>query len=126
MDMTCADCGCSFEECVKSMSSTECPNCSQSECCCWNAIHASRKHTSNWSQREMKLLSLRSTLGTGIDDDLRRAANRLRDILIRDFERETASAVEFIERGDHTKAATHRAMAHAIHNTLRDLELMIG
>jgi hypothetical protein len=74
----------------------------------------------------MKLLSLRSTLGTGIDDDFRRAANRLRDILIRDFERETASALEFIERGDHTKAVAHRAMAHAIHNTLRDLEIMIG
>jgi hypothetical protein len=47
-------------------------------------------------------------------------------MLIGDFERETASAVEFIERDDHTKAAAHGAMAHAIHNTMRDLELMIG
>ena len=124
--MTCVDCGCNFEECVKSQSSTECPHCYLSECCCWNVIHASRKHTSSSSEREMRLLSLRRTLRHGIDDDFRRAANRLRDILIRDFERETASAMEFIKRDDHTKAVAHRVMAHAIHNTLRDLEMMMS
>jgi hypothetical protein len=74
----------------------------------------------------MRLLSLRRKLGHGPDDDFRRAGDRLRDILIRDFERETALAVRFIERNDLTKAARHRAMAHVIHNTLRDLEVMIG
>jgi hypothetical protein len=74
----------------------------------------------------MRLLSLRRTLGHGVHNDYRRAANRLRDVLIRDFEREIALAVDFIKRDDHTKAAVHRAMAHAIHNTLRDLEMMTG
>jgi hypothetical protein len=89
-------------------------------------MHANLKHISNSSEREMRLLSLRRTLGHGIHDDFRRAANRLRDILIRDFEKEIAMAVEFIERDNHTKAAAHRAMAHAIHSTLRDLEMMMG
>ena len=35
----CADCGCDPQECKKSNSSTECPNCTWKECCCWNANH---------------------------------------------------------------------------------------
>jgi hypothetical protein len=124
--MTCVDCGCSLEECVASLSSTECPHCSLSECCCWPVIHGNRKHISSSSEREMRLLRLKRKLGHGLDDDFTRAGDKLRDILIRDFERETALAVVFIERNDLTKAARHRAMAHAIHNTLRDLEIMIG
>jgi hypothetical protein len=126
MKMACADCSCSFEECVESMSSTDCPHCSLSKCCCWNVIHANHKHISNSSEREMRLLTLRRTLGHGIHDDFRIAADRLADILNRDFEREMALAVGFIERNNHTKAAAHRAMANAIHNTLRDLEMMTG
>ena len=126
MKMTCVDCNCSFEECVKSKSSTECLHCSLSECCCWNVIHASRKHTSSSSERELRLLSLRRKRGHGIDDDFRRAANRLRDILIRDFDREMALAEVFVDRNDLIETAYHRAMAYAIHNTLRDLEMMIG
>lgn len=89
-------------------------------------MHANLKHISNSSEREMRLLSLRRTLGHGIHDDFKTAANRLRDILIRDFEKEIALTVEFIERDNHTKAAAHRAMAWAIHDTLRDLEMMTG
>ena len=74
----------------------------------------------------MRLLSLSRKLGHGLDDDFRGAGDRLRNILINDFERETALSVVFIERNDLTVASQHRAMAHAIHNTLRDLELIIG
>ena len=64
--------------------------------------------------------------GHELDEDFRRAGNSLRDILSRDFEREIALAEVFVDRNDLTEAAYHRAMAYAIHNTLRDLEMMIG
>ena len=86
--MTCVDCGSSFQECVASLSSTECPHCSLSECCCWPVIHGNRKHISSSSERETRLLRLRRKLGHGLDDDFTRAGDRLRNILIRDFERE--------------------------------------
>ena len=38
--------------------------------------------------REMMLLCLSRKLGHGLDDDIRRAGNRLRDVLVRDFERD--------------------------------------
>jgi hypothetical protein len=46
--------------------------------------------------------------------------------LIRDFDREMALAEVFVDRNDPIEAAYHRAMAYAIHNTPRDLEMMIG
>jgi len=46
--------------------------------------------------------------------------------LIRDFDREMALAEVFADRNDLIEAAYHRALAYAIHNTLRDLEMMIG
>ena len=104
--MTCFDCACSFQECVESISSTECPHCSLSECCCWPVIHKDRRRISNSSKREMRLLSLSRKLGHGLDEDFRKAGDRLRNILIRDFERETALTVVFIERNDLTKAST--------------------
>ena len=94
MKMTCVDCGCGLQECVASRSSTECPHCSLSECCCWPVIHGNRKHISSSSEREMRLLRLRRRIGHGLHDDFARAGDRLRDILIRDFERETALVVE--------------------------------
>ena len=90
------------------------------------SFHKDRIRISNSSKREMRLLSLSRKLGHGLDEDFRKAGDRLRNILIRDFERETALTVVFIERNDLTKAARHRAMAHAIHNTLRDLEMMMS
>ena len=126
MKMTCVDCGCSLQECVESPSPTSCPHCSQSECCCWPVIQANRNQVSSSSEREMILLSLSRKLGHGLDDDFRTAGNRLRDILVRDFEREIALASVFVGQNDLTVASQHRAMAHAIHNTLRDLELIIG
>jgi hypothetical protein len=42
----------------------------------------------------MRLLRLRRRIGHGLHDDFARAGDRLRDILIRDFERETALVVE--------------------------------
>ena len=36
----CHDCGCFPEECEKSRSPKECPNCTCDECCCWQTIHA--------------------------------------------------------------------------------------
>jgi len=35
----CADCGCLPAECRESKSSSECPNCTSDECCCWLSIH---------------------------------------------------------------------------------------
>jgi hypothetical protein len=46
--------------------------------------------------------------------------------LIRDFDKEMALADVFVDRNDLTEAAYHRALAYAIHNTLRDLEMMVG
>jgi hypothetical protein len=37
-----------------------------------------------------------------------------------------ALAEVFVDRNDLIEAAYHRALAYAIHNTLRDLEMMIG
>ena len=74
----------------------------------------------------MILLSLGGKLGHALDEDFRKAGNKLRNILIRDFERETALSVVLLGQNDLTTAASHRAMAHAIHNTLRDLEMIIG
>jgi hypothetical protein len=74
----------------------------------------------------MILLSLSRKLGHGLDDDFRTAGNRLRDILVRDFEREIAMASVFVGQNELTIASQHRAMAHAIHNTIRDLELITG
>jgi hypothetical protein len=65
-------------------------------------------------------------MGRELDEDFRRAGNTLRDILIRDFDKEIALAKVFADRNDLTEATYHRVMAYAIHNTLRDLEMMIG
>jgi hypothetical protein len=65
-------------------------------------------------------------MGRELDEDFRRAGNTLRDILIRDFDKEIALAKVFADRNDLTEVTYHRAMAYAIHNTLRDLEMMIG
>jgi hypothetical protein len=78
------------------------------------------------SEREKRLLSLSRRLGHEIDEDFRRAGNKLRELLIHDFDREMALAEVFIDRNDLTEAAYHRTMAYAIHNTLRDLEMMVG
>jgi hypothetical protein len=46
--------------------------------------------------------------------------------LIRDFEREMALAETFAEINALNEAAYHKTMSYAIHNTLRDLEVLIG
>ena len=55
---------------------------------------------SNSSEREGRLRSLSRKLGYELDEDFRRAGNRLRDILIRDFDREMALAEVFADRND--------------------------
>jgi hypothetical protein len=81
---------------------------------------------SNSSEREGRLDNLSRKLGHELDEDFRRAGDKLKDILIRDFGKEMAPADIFVDRNDLTEAAYHRALAYAIHNTLRDLEMMIG
>ena len=81
---------------------------------------------SSSSDRERRLSSLARKLGHELDEDFRRAGNKLKDILIRDFDREVALAEVYGDRNDLIEAAYHRAMAYAIHNTLRDIEMMIG
>ena len=78
------------------------------------------------SEREGRLDNLSRKLGHELDEDFRRAGDKLKDILIRDFDKEMALADIFVDRNDLTEAAYHRALAYAIHNTLRDLEMMIG
>lgn len=80
---------------------------------------------SSSSEREERLSSLSNKLGNGLDEDFRKAGNKLRDILIRDFDREMALAEIFADRDDLIEAAYHRTLAYAIHNTLRDIEMMI-
>ena len=81
---------------------------------------------SSLSDRESRLSSLSRKLGHELDEDFRMAGNKLRDVLIRDFDREMALAEVFVDRNDLIEAAYHRAMAYAIHNTLSDIEMMIG
>ena len=81
---------------------------------------------SSSSEREGRLDNLSRKLGHELDEDFRRAGDKLKDILIRDFDKEMALADIFVDRNDLTEAAYHRALAYAIHNTLRDLEMMIG
>ena len=81
---------------------------------------------SSSSEREKILLGLSRKLGYELDEDFRRAGNKLRDVLIRDFDREVALAEVYGDRKDLIEAVYHRAMAYAIHNTLRDVETMIG
>jgi hypothetical protein len=78
------------------------------------------------SEREKRLSGLAKKLGRELDEDFRRAGNRLRDVLIRDFDKEMSLAEVFADRNDLIEAAYHRTLAYAIHNTLRDLEMMIG
>ena len=124
--MACADCGCIFRECVESNSPTGCPHCSLSECCCWALIHKELYQISYSDEREKRLLRLNSKIGHELDEDFKRAGMRIREVLARDFEREITLAEVSAGRYDLTDAAYHRAMSHAIHNTLRDLEMMIG
>ena len=35
----CSDCNCAPEECQRSPSAKQCPNCSLEECCCWFTIN---------------------------------------------------------------------------------------
>ncbi len=77
------------------------------------------------SERERRLSSLARKLGHELDEDFRRAGNRLKDVLIRDFDKEMSLAEVFADRNDLIEAAYHRTLAYAIHNTLRDLEMMI-
>ena len=80
---------------------------------------------SSSSERENRLSSLGKKLGRELGDDFRRAGHKLRDILIRDFDREMALAEVFADRNDLIESAYHRTLAYAIHNTLRDIEMMI-
>ena len=45
---------------------------------------------SSSSEREKILLDLSRKLGYELDEDFRRAGNKLKDVLIRDFDREVA------------------------------------
>lgn len=69
---------------------------------------------------------LNKKLGYELEEGFRRVGNKLRDVLIRDFDRKMAYADVFLDRKYLIEAACHRALAYAIHNFLRDLEMMIG
>ena len=118
--MTCVDCGCSLQECAESKSSTDCPRCSLLECCCWPIIHRNLDDMSNSKQREKRLLSLTRKMGHKQNEDFKMASRRIRQILIRDFEREMALAEAFVEINALNEGAYHRTMSYAIHNTLPD------
>jgi hypothetical protein len=48
---------------------------------------------SNLSERERRPSNLGKKLGHELDEDFRRAGNKLKDILIRDFEKEMARGI---------------------------------
>jgi hypothetical protein len=62
---------------------------------------------SSSSEREGRLDSLSRKLGYELDEDFRRAGNKLKDILTRDFDKEMALADIFVDRNDLTEAAYH-------------------
>ena len=57
------------------------------------------------SERERRLSGLARKLGHELDEDFRRAGNRLRDVLIRDFDKEMSLAEVFADRNDLIEAA---------------------
>ncbi len=38
-ELKCSECGCNPEQCKKSISPYDCPNCTWARCCCWGVIH---------------------------------------------------------------------------------------
>ena len=45
MTITCLDCSCSPDECIQGESTTGCPQCLLTECCCWPVIHYNKNHS---------------------------------------------------------------------------------
>jgi len=41
--MKCAICNCTPDECQTSVSPYQCPNCTQTECCCWSSLNPRRQ-----------------------------------------------------------------------------------
>jgi hypothetical protein len=52
---------------------------------------------SSSSEREIRLLNLSRKLGHELDEDFRRARNKLKDILIHDFDRDMALAEIYVD-----------------------------
>ena len=88
---------------------------------------------SSLEDRAKRLESLGIILGRELDDDMKRLRadlnedmkrlrGDLRASLIRDFEREMASAQDCIQKRDLEGATFHRLMASFTNSTLRELE----
>jgi hypothetical protein len=77
---------------------------------------------SSLEDRAKRLESLGIILGRELDDDMKRLRGDLRASLIRDFEREMASAQDCIQKKDLEGATFHRLMASFTNSTLRELE----
>ena len=45
MTITCLDCSRSPDECIQGESTTGCPQCLLTECCCWPVIHYNKNHS---------------------------------------------------------------------------------
>jgi hypothetical protein len=67
---------------------------------------------SNSKQREKRLLGLTRKMGHEQNEDFKIASSRIRQILIRDFEREMALAETFAEINALNEAAYHKTMSY--------------
>ena len=92
---------------------------------------------SSLEDRARRLESLGTTLGRELDEDMRRLKadlnedmkklrGDLRASLIRDFEREMASAQDCVQKKDLEGATFHRLLASFTNSTLRELESISG
>lgn len=76
------------------------------------------------SERETRLNSLGMKLGRGLEEDFQKEGSGLREMFIRDFEREILLAESFAGRQDPTETVYHRVLADMLHRILKDLELI--
>lgn len=73
-------------------------------------------------EREKRLNNLGRTLGTDLDEEIRREKASLRSSLSQDFVREATLTEACASQGDFPGALYHRVVTHLIHRTLNDLE----
>ena len=72
------------------------------------------------------IVSGRTKLGRGLEEDFRKEGPNLKHWLVRDFEREILLAEAFALRENPVETVYHRTLAEMIHKALNDLEPMNG
>jgi hypothetical protein len=73
-------------------------------------------------ERERRLKNLRTAIGTGLDEEVKRNKSTLSKSLSVDFNREMILAERCVYHDDFDGAIYHGFVAEMIHRTLHDLE----